>query len=252
MLVLVYAPKNARSRYAGKMYLIKQREDWASGAQKKLRSFYLMAKPYYQDEWVTIYHGDCREILPQLPMADLILTDPPYLVGRFDKGRNGYERFCLEWFSQALLRGKCLVFTSGLANMGIYYRIKEPTWVICWRVSNTCSHSPIGGFVGWEPILVYGKPPKVATRDFWSIPISIYSSSEIDKHDFPKPEELMSNLILDLTNGGDLIIDPFLGSGTTAWCSKKLNRKCIGIEIEEKYCEIAANRCRQMVMDFSH
>ncbi|KKL72441.1 hypothetical protein LCGC14_2084950, partial [marine sediment metagenome] len=46
-----------------------------------------------------------------------------------------------------------------------------------------------------------------------------------------------------------VILDPFLGSGTTAYCAKKLNRKCIGIEIEEKYCEIAANRCRQSVME---
>ncbi len=61
-----------------------------------------------------------------------------------------------------------------------------------------------------------------------------------------KPVELISKLILH--NQGNLILDPFMGGGTTAYCAKKLGRKCIGIEIEEKYCEIAAKRCSQSVM----
>ena len=64
-----------------------------------------------------------------------------------------------------------------------------------------------------------------------------------------RPEtDFERTLIERLSNSGNLILDPFLGSGTTAYCAKKLNRKCIGIEIEEKYCEIAAKRCSQSVM----
>jgi site-specific DNA-methyltransferase (adenine-specific) len=62
------------------------------------------------------------------------------------------------------------------------------------------------------------------------------------------PEALASDHIISWSNRDDLILDPFLGSGTTAYCAKKLGRKCIGVEIEERYCEIAAKRCSQMVM----
>jgi site-specific DNA-methyltransferase (adenine-specific) len=64
------------------------------------------------------------------------------------------------------------------------------------------------------------------------------------------PEQLAADHIVSWSNVNDLILDPFLGSGTTAYCAKKLNRRCIGIEIEEKYCEMAAKRCAQSVMNF--
>ncbi|MBA7671910.1 hypothetical protein ES703_80079 [subsurface metagenome] len=67
------------------------------------------------------------------------------------------------------------------------------------------------------------------------------------KHQTQKPEVIIEKLIMVSSNPNDLILDPFLGSGTTAWCAKKLGRRCIGYEIEERYCEMAANRCRQMV-----
>ncbi|GAI32317.1 unnamed protein product, partial [marine sediment metagenome] len=70
-------------------------------------------------------------------------------------------------------------------------------------------------------------------------------------HPTQKPFKVLAVWINYLSNVGDIILDPFLGSGVTAYTAKKLNRYCIGIEIEEKYCEIAANRCRQMVMDLT-
>jgi len=70
-------------------------------------------------------------------------------------------------------------------------------------------------------------------------------------HPTQKPSGLFSLIIADYSEKGQTILDPFLGSGTTAYCAKKLNRHCIGIEIEEKYCEIAAKRCSQQVFDFS-
>jgi len=69
-------------------------------------------------------------------------------------------------------------------------------------------------------------------------------------HPTQKPEGLICDLLLTVGRENQTVLDPFLGSGTTAYCAKKLNRKCIGIEIEEKYCEIAAKRCCQTVMNF--
>jgi len=67
-------------------------------------------------------------------------------------------------------------------------------------------------------------------------------------HPTQKPHGIISSILRDFSKEGDLILDPFLGSGTTAYSAKKLGRKCIGIEISEKYCEIAKNRLRQSVM----
>lgn len=93
---------------------------------------------------------------------------------------------------------------------------------------------------------------KIPTHDFkswrnsiWNIPPA--KASE-EHHIAPFPEELANRLIILYTFSAEVVLDPFLGSGTTAYCAKKLGRKCIGTEIEEKFCEVAANRCRQMVL----
>ena len=75
-----------------------------------------------------------------------------------------------------------------------------------------------------------------------------YEIAERIDHATPKPVDLIKNIIKHSNNEGYLILDPFLGSGTTCYCAKKLGRKAIGIEIEEKYCAIAAKRCSQSVL----
>ena len=75
-----------------------------------------------------------------------------------------------------------------------------------------------------------------------------YEIAERIDHATPKPVDLIKNIIVHSSNDGAIVLDPFLGSGTTAYCAKKLNRRCIGIEIEEKYCENSAKRCSQSVM----
>jgi len=69
----------------------------------------------------------------------------------------------------------------------------------------------------------------------------------VEGHPTVKPHAIIEDLVLRCIEGG-LILDPFLGSGTTAYCAKKLNRKCIGIDSDEKSCEIATKRCSQSVM----
>ena len=100
--------------------------------------------------------------------------------------------------------------------------------------------------------MIWSKTPhrKVILRYKWA---GIFGMEHQDMpnrlHPTQKPIELMLRLVNDFSVNGGLIVDPYLGSGTTAYCAKKLQRRCIGIEIEEKYCEIAARRCQQEVME---
>jgi len=199
---------------------------------------------YYQDEWVTIYLGDCREILPELPKVDLVLTDPPYGVEFRD---NEWDKEIPNWLEGARLVAPIVIFTTAPLTLWDY---PKPDWVLCWARPASNSRTTSGGFNLWSPIPVYGKV---------KFPIDLKSIHAMEDwrkrdkfdHPTPKPERLWDWLITNASQANGTILDPFLGSGTTAYCAKKLNRKCIGIEIEEKYCEIAANRCRQMVFDLN-
>jgi len=98
----------------------------------------------------------------------------------------------------------------------------------------------------------YDAKEDVSLANIWFYDVGYMKSSKdafVFEHPAIFPEALASDHIISWSNPGDLILDPFLGSGTTAYCAKKLNRHCIGIEIEEKYCEIAAKRCSQSVME---
>jgi len=92
---------------------------------------------------------------------------------------------------------------------------------------------------------VWHKIDIINRRDFYDLPFHGGKNG----HPAAKSVEICSDLINRLSTG--LVLDPFLGSGTTCYCAKKLNRKSIGIEIEEKYCEIAARRCSQEVMELN-
>ena len=214
-----------------------------------------MMKPYYQDEWVTIYHGDCREILPDLPKVDLVLTDPPYGIDyqsarRTDWNRKvkivGDDEFPL-WIFDAL---KPLFAMFVWCRWDILAQLPKPKSFIVW---DKCIHS-MGDLKHeygrqWEAIAFY--PTK--EHKFTKRPVDIIRCQRVspDKmlHPNEKPVGAITPLII--ANEGDTVLDPFMGVGSTLLASKKLNRKCIGIEIEEKYCEIAAKRCSQQVFDFT-
>ena len=261
-------------------------------------------KPYYQDSYITIYHGDCREILPLIPdkSIDLVLTSPPYNVGmEYEKvlGWPEYYSFMGEWINGSMAPLK----DGGVLAINLPKEVKHtkeqikkygrrvekigervdlmcgdlgylPREAIVWAKgsegqpisSNYKMGSDNNIYIRavCEFILLHSKgryfydggtgrrgkavvPFKDETKDVWWVP-----AGHGNGHPCPWPQEIPNRLIrmFTLTNKFQpTILDPFLGSGTTAYCAKKLNRKCIGIEIEERYCEIAANRCRQMVFD---
>lgn len=213
-------------------------------------------KAYYQDKWVTIYHGDCREILPQLDVkVDLVLTDPPYGIGEA-AGKNK-SRWQLaqpkdygiaSWDSKPVPQG-LIDYIRDTARHSIifggnYYQLPpSPCWLV-WDKDNS------GDFADCE--LAWTNFDSAVHKYLWRWNGMLQEPAnpkEYRCHPTQKPSGLFSLILADYSEPGQLILDPFLGSGTTCFCAKKLNRYSIGIEIEEKYCEIAARRCCQEVME---
>ena len=203
-------------------------------------------KPYYGDEAVTIYHGDCREILPSLPKVDLVLTDPPYGIGEIWQGGKGHgweraDRLKLErneWdgqppdyetLKQCLEAGREAVIWGGN-----YFPLPISRGWFVWN-------KPERGFTLAEAELAWTSKDTV---------IRVFDCNRSDigrEHPTQKPISLM-RWCLERFAGASIILDPFMGSGTTLRAAKDLGRKAIGIEISEEYCEIAARRMSQTVM----
>lgn len=206
-------------------------------------------KPYYQDDYATIYHGDCREILPLLAPVDLILTDPPYGVGfeyhSHDDTPIGYADFIKPIFEEMRRKAKVVMLTTGMRNLWLY---PQADWVMCWAKPGATRRSDLGGFNVWEPVLVYGRPK--IYNDFKMLPSVVNISEDVGKlHPCPKPIKLYTWLIGEVKP--QTLIDPFMGSGTSLRAAKELGVCAIGIELEERYCELAARRLRQEVMNFA-
>jgi len=201
---------------------------------------------YFKDDAVVIYHSDCRDILPLISekSIDLVLTDPPY-------PKEYIELFSvLSESSKTLLKEGCplLCYSGQLHLPEVISRLSEHLeyrWCIALlhRESQIVWGSRM--IASWKPILVFQSNHSKADihRDV------IDPSGRVkDLHHWQQNDKDIGSLILDYTVTDNLILDPFLGSGTTCYCAKKLNRYSIGIEISEKYCEIAAKRCSQGIL----
>ena len=196
--------------------------------------------PYYQDDWVTIYHGDCREIIPTLGKFDLLLTDPPYGVGlvEWDRYPTQEELDLFRFCSGAVAMFGAAPPHCVQALLALTPRCDR---IYIWHNTFTLTSSD-GAFWQWQPIYTWGKPFKGLGKDVLAYPAT---DAPARWHPSQKSEKLMRHLI-GASEG--TILDPFMGSGTTLRAAKDLNRDAIGIEIEEKYCEIAARRMRQEVL----
>ena len=210
--------------------------------------------PYYEKDGIVLYHGDCRDVLPTLEnkSIELCLTDPPYNLGinygsRVDDRMKCYAEWCQEWFSQCIRVASIVAFTPGIANVSLWYVLKKPTWTIAWHKPACMGRCPVG-FNNWEPVLLWGKPNGKASADVVVAPI--IPDSEVEGHPCPKPL-LWATKLLAILSGGGVVLDPFSGSGTVLRAAKDACLSAIGIEIEEKYCEIAARRLDQGVLPFS-
>jgi DNA modification methylase len=201
-------------------------------------------KPYYQDDYATIYHGDCREILPQIGIVDLVLTDPPYGIG--------FAAQPTKWQRRAGQKAESWDDSAPIETvMGLIYVGRK---VVIWGGN----YFPLPLSRGWLTWFKPDAPPSMASVELaWTsvnqnarqISHSISATNgERVGHPTQKPLAVMKWSIVQVCGSAGCILDPFMGSGTTLRAAKDLAIKSIGIEIEEKYCEIAVKRLRQEIL----
>ena len=216
-----------------------------------------LPKPYYEHAGITIYHADCRDILPHLETVEAVVTDPPYGIGfRYPTHDDSPEEY---WnVVEAVFTAERLVESGRVA---VFQTAKRaPSWGGDWPRD----FRPIAigkGFAQMFPSDVQASTDYVL---WWKVgspeplerprPRDWFQTNEtanmVDRPDHPCPRgiETMRHVVKCVSGPGMTILDPFMGSGTTLRAAKDLGRKAIGIEIEEKYCEIAAKRMAQEVL----
>lgn len=205
-----------------------------------------MPESYYSDDFVTIYHGDCREILPHIE-ADVIITDPPYGFA-FKSGWTGSEiagdttTELRDWLIGELADTPAAVF--GDAREALLPG--AVTGLIWHRPGSGMGNLSLPWKIDHERIHIFGNRWEWGERGDGVLRFQWDVFRGDAAHPHQKPIALMRHLI-ERSEG--VILDPFMGSGSTLRAAKDLGRKAIGIELEEKYCEIAAERCSQEVLD---
>ena len=236
--------------------------------------------PYYEDDAVTLYHGDCLDVLPSLVDVGLVLTSPPYNLsgdgwslggpGKTWAGlADGYgvhddampHAEYVAWQREVLSACWSMLTPDG----AIYYNHKPiirgnhvrlplelvpdgvpVRQIVTWdRGSGFCRN--LTHYVpSYEWVLILAQPEfRITTRsvdDVWRIPFEVGG-------EHPAPFPLKFARLAIASTSASLVVDPFSGSGTTLRAAKDLGRKAIGIEVNERYCEIAARRLGQEVLD---
>ena len=227
-------------------------------------------KPYYERNGITIYHGDCREILPGLSAnVDIVVTDPPYGIaystGRRQRDTRSSTRLVNDLLVALapLLNDTAAALAPLLNDTAALYWFIAPArldvalpilrrWdipnVLVWDKGN-CTAGDLQTTYGqqWEAVIYArkGRGPLIGGRDRDILRFSRGNTAEY-LHPTQKPIALLAYLIG--RHKGETILDPFMGSGTTLAAAKSLGRNAIGIEIDERYCEVAAKRLEQEVL----
>ena len=222
---------------------------------------------YYQDDLVTLYHGDCLTEHLEWLDADVLVTDPPYGIN-WEGGplRRAVLRERIEGDKETLARDDALELW-GNAKPGICFGVwQKPRpagtkariiWAKNQMTAGNLNH-PWGPadegiclLEEWQKRVKGGKKRFGGTPNRWrgilEHPVVPYGHGHHRDHPTPKPLSLMNDLIKQAPPGS--IADPFAGSGSTLVAAKLQGRRAIGVELEEKYCEIAAHRLSQEVLD---
>jgi len=192
----------------------------------------------------TLILGDCMDVLPTLPKVDAVITDPPYGVGfkyeSHDDTNVGYVEWCASWFALLQKVSDRIAISCGISNLQDW---PKSDWTLCWHKPASMGRCFVG-FNNWEPVLLYGKAPRQIVDVFRA---TIVPDESLKGHPCPKPLDWGLQLVEKLSEPGQIVLDPFLGSGTTGVAAIQLGRKFIGIEREPKYFDIACQRIEQAV-----
>lgn len=217
-------------------------------------------KIFYEAPEGVVYCADCRDILPYLPKVDLCLTDPPYGLkqnafrvanrGKLAKTTN-YGDFAWDTLVDIqLIQQSIQSSNNAIIFGGNYYDLSPKVCWLIWDKDNS------GDFADCE--MAWTNLPGSIRRIIWrwnGMLQENMSNKEKRVHPTQKPlpviEWCINQADIKTNTKQQIILDPFMGSGTTCVAAKKLNRKFIGIEISEKYCQIAVDRLRQSVMDLN-
>lgn len=220
------------------------------------------ATPYYSQDGIVVIHGDSRDVLPSIPpnSVDLVLTDPPYGIGLDTENRsrkrgalaeaNDYAPVFMdnEPFDPApLLRFPRLVLFG--ANHYASRLPESSSWLVWDKTAGLHSDRAIGFNDNADAELIWtnlGGQVRVL-KHRWIGMMKATERGDSRLHPTQKPVALMRHLIEMFGNGG-VVLDPYMGSGSTLRAAKDLGIPCVGIEISEKYCEIAATRLQQQAL----
>lgn len=239
-----------------------------------------MSKPYYSDELVTLYYGDCISVMESIDdhSVDTVLTDPPYSSGgRRENSRSLRKSMTRSTSDDEWIRGDAMS-TNGFMHLirlcGIEWRrILKPGGhalaFIDWRMAATLAAALETADLRQHPILVWdkqrlgmgavfrnqhefivhmsaGNPTPPLRRDVPNV-IGVPPVRGGD-HPTEKPEPLLRTLLSVVAASGSVVLDPFAGSGATLAAAQSLGMKSIGIEADERYCEVIADRMSRQTM----
>lgn len=244
-------------------------------------------KPYYEHDGITIYHGNCLEVMASIPRVDLVFTSPPYNCG-MDYGQHDDAMTLPDYFGfiESAVHGM-----ANKLNPGGYLAMNVPSWIgsrdeqvfaFDEYKSISSRHVPFEDLIIWAKSPPngtawgnYPTSPRIRANHEWVLICRATSDGPLGKSDItwqewsrltqsvwqinPSlpysdlhpatfPEELPRRVVMLYSPASSLVLDPFMGTGTTLRAAKDCGRRAIGIEINERYCEIAANRLAQGVM----
>ncbi len=235
-----------------------------------------LPQPYYNQDDIKIYHGDCRDLLGQRLWAGVVITDPPYGKNHYATDRDMLSPEMLSQWTTAAVFGWPELLVRWIARAG-----REPdAWITWWPTNGACKsvsrtglvreseHIALFGIWDWEKVKVrrtdkaaaiYGElqsidpdrnvsdPALRRVADVWR---DASPGAGFNYHQRLHPNEKPLTMMCRLVGASEgVVLDPFMGSGTTLLAAKLLNRPAVGIEIEERYCEIAAKRLAQGVLN---
>jgi len=209
---------------------------------------------YYQHGGVTIYHGDCRDILPTLAAPASIVTDPPYGIAwsraTWEDDPAQYGEM-MRWLSAEATRlGHWAFVFQSMLNCGHFHEWFPPGWRLFAACKNF-AQIRLGVWRSWDPVVFWyagedkePRPVGYVGRDYHVGNVAGVFGDGND-HPCPRPTDTMRHIVALTTGAPGGVIDPFMGSGTTLVAAKSLGVQAVGIEMNEKYCEMAARRLDQ-------